>query len=269
MVCDRDCYEGKAMLSQHRDGHRVFRRLGQGAIAVLGAIVLIAALLPGAVARNLPGRRVAAGTRGECLIAEPGQQEPLPLLTLLPASNLSLTAQAQPEFFWFNPPMLGHAVLFQLHAVDADLKNPQLLYERKVEVGDRVGIHSLQLPTDESVPPLAVGQLYRWSLTPLCSEDAERNLVWRVTGWLEPIVPPDKPIMGTLEQQVVATAGADRWLDAFSLLRKATCTASPNPNPAVRDTWLTLLDQLDLEQTRIDLTLLKQQTIAHLDSLCQ
>lgn len=257
------------MLNHHTDSHRSLRWLRQGAIAVLGAAMLIAALLPSAMARNLPGRRVAAGTRGECLIAEPGQSELLPLLALLPASNLSLTTQAQPEFFWFNPPMLGHGVLFQLHVVDADLKNPQLLYEREVQVGNRVGIHSLQLPTDGSVPPLAMGQLYRWSLTPLCSEDAERNLVWRVMGWVEPIAPPDKPLTGTLEQQVVAAAKADRWLDAFSLLREATCTASPNPNLVVRDTWLTLLDQLDLEQTRIDLTLFKQQAIAHLDSLCQ
>ncbi|WP_448572837.1 DUF928 domain-containing protein [Trichothermofontia sp.] len=257
------------MLNQHTYGHWVFRWLGQGAIAVLGAVLLITALLPSAMARNLPGRRVAAGTRGECLIAQPGPQEPLPLLILLPATNLSLTAQAQPEFFWFNPPMIGEAVRFQLHAVDANRQNPQLLYEHQVEVGDRVGIHSLPLPTDGQVPPLVVGQLYRWSLTPLCSEEAERNLVWRVTGWIEPITPPAEPIAGTLEQQILSTAEAERWLDAFSLLREATCAVSPNPNPVVKDTWLTLLDRLDLEQTRIDLPLLKQQAIANLDTLCQ
>lgn len=240
-------------------------------MAGLGAALLTMAILLPAWAqhRNLPGRRVAAGTRGECLIAQPGQQAPLPLLTLLPASNLSFTTRPYPEFFWFNPQMLGQTVVFQLHAVDDNLNVQALLYESPVVIGDRGGIHSLQLPTDGSVPPLRVGQLYRWSVTPQCYDEAERNLVWRVMGRIEPIAAPAPPESGTLEQQALAAVQADRWLDAFSLLKQASCEGSPTPQPEVTNSWRDLLDQLHLEQTQVDLPRFKQQAIANLNSLCE
>ncbi|WP_448563207.1 DUF928 domain-containing protein [Trichothermofontia sp.] len=243
----------------------------QLALVGLGTVLLVTTLLLPAVAqrRNLPGRRVAAGTRGECLLVQPGQQTSLPLVTLLPASNLSFTTQAQPEFFWFNPKMLGQTVVFQLYAVDDHLQGQRLLYESPIAIGDRVGLHSFQLPTDGSVPPLAVGQLYQWSITPQCSDEAERNLVWRVTGWVEPIAPPEAPATGSLEEQALAAAQADRWLDAFSLLKQAMCEAPRPAQPAVIETWTTLLDKLQLEQAQIDLPLLKKQAIAGLDSLCE
>jgi len=239
-------------------------------MAGLGTILLTAALLHPTLAqgRNFPGRRVAAGTRGECLIVAPGQQDSLPLVVLLPDSNLSLTTQAHPEFFWFNPPIVGQAVVFELRAVNANLQSQQLVYTTQVPIEPPGRLHGLQLPDDGSVPPLEVGQLYRWSVTPLCSEEAERNLVWRVTGWVERIAAPDTPPGGTAAQQALAAAAADRWLDAFSTLKQAMCQA-PATQSANADTWTTLLDQLHLESLQIDLPQLKQQAIAHLDSLCE
>ncbi|UZQ53833.1 DUF928 domain-containing protein [Trichothermofontia sichuanensis B231] len=238
-------------------------------LAGLGAALLTIAIGLPAYARKLPGRRVVAGTRGECLIAQAGQQASLPLLTLVPASHLSLTTRPYPEFFWFNPQLLGQTVVFQLHAVDHNLNTQRLLYEKPVMIGNRVGIHSLQLPNDGSVPPLQVGQLYRWSVTPQCYNEAERNLVWRVMGWVEPIAAPGTAESGTLEQQALAAAQADRWLDAFSLLKQATCEALPSRQSAVTDSWWHHLDQLDLEQTQIDLPRFKQQAIANLNLLCE
>ncbi|MFE4108094.1 DUF928 domain-containing protein [Almyronema epifaneia] len=163
-----------------------------------------------------PGRRVGGGTRGGCAFGNPAR-----LTALLPDSNLGLTTQPYPTFYWFVPQNSAQLVEFSLYRAETTAAERQLVY-RSTFVPDRAaGIASLKLPESVGLPPLALEQDYQWSVALVCNAEARQQDL-RVDGWIQRI-DPTADLAAQLAREPVAAHAAlyaanGLWFDAIAQL---------------------------------------------------
>jgi len=174
-----------------------------------------------------PARRVGGGVRGtldsKATCVTDDRQE---LTALLPKTEVSLTTQEYPMFFWYVPPASPTMIEFAL----IDDSNGQIIYQTKVKTDAAVGIISLSLPENSGLPPLEIGKDYYWSFSIMCDP-----LNWRVNPTVEGLirrVEPSANLMQNLTEadgieRVAVYANAGIWHDTIAEL--ATLRRS-NPN---------------------------------------
>lgn len=165
-----------------------------------------------------PGRRVGGGTRGGCAFGNPSR-----LTALLPESNLGLTTQPYPTFYWFIPQNTAQFVEFSLYRAEAaaTTEQQQLVYRSTFAVSGAAGVASLKLPESAGLAPLELGQDYQWSVALVCNADARQQDL-RVDGWVQRLEPTDdlaaQLATEPASSQVALYAANGFWFDALDQL---------------------------------------------------
>lgn len=193
--------------------------------------------------RSAPSSTAGGASRGGCIESEGV------LTSLMPPTNLALTATGYPTFFWYVPKSSAEALEFKL----LDSKNGQVIYQKTLAVPENAGIVSFTLPKNELSKPLEVGQMYHWFLTMQCPPNPNEELPEKsgnviVDGWvertelnpnlvnqLENAVPSDRPAL---------YAAAGIWHDSLTTLVELLREKPDDSN--LKNQWKKLLDSAGL-----------------------
>ncbi len=192
-----------------------------------------------------PARRVGGGVRGtwasqQTCVTDTQKQ----LTALLPKTEVSLTTQEYPMFFWYVPPTSPTIIEFDL----IDDSNGEIIYQSKIKTDAEVGIISLSLPENSSLPPLEVNKDYYWSFSIICD-----RLNWRANPSVQGLirrVEPSPSLVADLNsasgiERVTVYANAGIWHDTIAEL--ATLRRS-HPNDArLMLEWEELLRSVELD----------------------
>lgn len=191
-----------------------------------------------------PGRREGAGTRGpgNCYI---GSQS---LTALMPVDSFGATVAAYPTFSFYMPPIPSQ---IQPKQVEFELSDEEgnTVYATMFTTTGEPGIINLTLPADAGLPPLKVGQNYRWHFAVICAPQ-ERGRDLAVEGWIRRVelnAKLDSQLKQvSLKNRPNVYAGAEIWYDALTALAQLKRS---NPNdPAVTSEWAKLLQSVGLEK---------------------
>ncbi|MBD1860745.1 MULTISPECIES: DUF928 domain-containing protein [Trichocoleus] len=189
------------------------------------------------VKRRLPGRRVGAGTRGPC--TNPKQ----PLVALIPDTNLGLTAEKYPTFFWFIPPTPARTAEFVLNN-----EKKQEIYKTTFAITGSPGVINVTLPANATLPPLEVNKNYSWTFSLICNP-SDPSAVDFVQGWVQRVA-----LSRDVGNQLTKAAPRDRpaiyakegiWNDTLKSLSELR---RDNPRDrALTTDWETLLKSVGLD----------------------
>jgi Domain of Unknown Function (DUF928) len=206
--------------------------------------------------RGLPGRREGAGTRGPACV-----QDARPLTALLPQTNLGLTTDEYPQFFWYIPKTRAKTLKFSLFQGTEQDPTQALVYETTLTIPGTSGIMSFTLPKGEPVPPLALNKLYSWSIALNCAtDDAISNP--HIEGWVQRVALPT-----SLKNQLAKAKPSDRpqlfaqnqlWFDTVSSLATLRCQNPANPDTTA--SWKQLLKSVKLDKIADQSLQIKCQT---------
>jgi hypothetical protein len=174
--------------------------------------------------------------------------DPPLIAALLPQTNLGLTTSAYPEFFWFMPKTRARLAEFALYAVDNQKANRSLLYKTTFRITGNSGIASLPLPSDATLPPLAIAQDYHWSVSIICDpNDRKQDLT--VDGWVQRVAL--RPALAnqlnqaTPSERVNLYARNGLWFDTLKTL--AELRRSRPQDSQLQASWVELLKSVKLE----------------------
>ena len=185
---------------------------------------------------GLPGRREGGGTRGGCAAQQPA------LTALIPQTNLGLTLQDYPTFFWYVSPNTAAAAEFVL----LDESNAQV-YTAMLPLSNQSGLVQVSLPSDGSLPPLETGKLYHWYFSLIC-DPLDRSADQFTDGWVQKTQPSVE-----LAQQLETASNqakfalyseAGIWYDAVATL--VTLRQQQPTNAALAQQWQSLLESVGL-----------------------
>ncbi len=229
-----------------------------GIAACLSSIALtMAALSPPASAidfvppdRGRPGSREGAGTRrGPVAEDRCSYRGDRPLTALMPNTNLGLTADPYPTFFFYIPETDARMVEFFIEAEVEDgtgQKRYEEIYRTRIEITGEARTIALELPAAAGLAPLEEGREHYWSLMLLCTPQRE---IAYVDGWVERVAPPAS-LRSALESATAAErpslyAEAGLWYDTLEALAELQQADPTDPNWQ-RD-WANLLESVGLE----------------------
>jgi Domain of Unknown Function (DUF928) len=194
--------------------------------------------------RGLPGRREGAGTRSPACV-----QDVRPLTALVPQTNLGLTVQEYPQFFWYVPKTQAKTLKFALFQGSEDEPERVLVYETTLPISSS-GIVSFTLPKNaDKGSYLALNKDYHWSVTLNCNaEDTVVNP--QVEGWVQRISVSD-----SLSAKIAKAKPSDRpeifaqhqlWFETVSSLASLRCANSTSSSVAA--SWKQLLKSVQLDK---------------------
>ncbi len=217
------------------------KALGAVALVMLSCSPALALSFPAAQKKDgSPDRRRGAGSRGteECRVDT--AKSPF---AIAPDSNLSLTTQARPDFFWYVPATTAGTVIFKLE------DNGELLYRSEFQADGKEGIAQLSLPDGIGAVDLQVGKSYQWSVELNCDIDDIESMRFEFKSTISrkqasPELSSQLKVASSLNQaELYAENGI--WIDSLSALVDLQC------DPAMRDeglaAWSALLKSVDLE----------------------
>ncbi|MEM6252334.1 MAG: DUF928 domain-containing protein [Cyanobacteria bacterium P01_D01_bin.156] len=200
--------------------------------------------------QGLPGRRLGGGTRGPEVS---GYTPQMPLIALVPETNLGVTTAAYPRFLFYLPNAEG------IRKVEYVLRNEadELVYDTTVSVDSRSGIFSIDLASVEGLEPLQVDENYRWYFS-IIADDRAQDI--SVDGWTrrvdlhtwieEQTLTPDLAVrLSTappLEKAQLLYQEAHLWHDA-ALILEDLHQANPN-NQTIAKEWFSLLEAVNLTE---------------------
>lgn len=184
---------------------------------------------------NPPATAGGATRGGACL---KGTQR---FTALLPQSQIGLTLNSHPTFFWYVPQSSATTAQFLLMSRN----DSQVVYETTLNLPTKTGIVSFTLPA--TVKPLEVRQRYHWFLTINCNM-ADRNGNPSAEGWVEYTTPS-----AALSEKIQQTAASDLpnlyaeqgiWYEALTSLAQLR-QASPT-DATLTSSWERLLKSVGL-----------------------
>lgn len=224
-------------------GSPLLRAIAVGVVVSCGTAVWAAPYVP-PTGIGAPGRRESAGTRG-CVFGNPAQ-----LIALMPTANIGWTTAAYPRFYWYLPVNQAQFLEFTLSRVadEAAMDDAgEVIYSTRFAVTGESGLMSLQLPSTVSLPPLAVGDRYRWQVAVFCNPDSPNGDL-QVDGWIERHL-PDEALLTALKtasevEKADLYASQGYWFDAVQQL--ATLQTSYPDHPDISTRWSELLESVDL-----------------------
>ena len=190
-----------------------------------------------------PTRTEGGGTRSgnsDCSVA--GQS----LTALIPDTHFGVTVAAYPKFFVYVPAISSQAsppaAEFRLED-----KGGNAVYKSIFKTTGKSGIVTLSLPANGRVPPLKMGQDYKWSFSLICQPD-ERSQDITVEGWVRRV--PLNPMLNhqlqqaSPQQRVKLYAEEEIWQDALATLAELRRNY-PN-NATIKAYWEQLLSAAGL-----------------------
>lgn len=194
--------------------------------------------------RGRPGNRNGQGaaSRGlSCNKDIPASQ----LVALIPQSNLGLTVDDYPTFWFYNPYTANkfHSLVFQLYPLQGD--SP--VYQKQVLASQTSpGIIRLTLPKTAS--SLVVDHDYQWTLRVYCENPAEEQATQVYVQGMIRRIPVNPELEEALkaaknpQEQAAIYAKQGIWYNALTILGNLRLTASE-----VSEDWITLLEDVDLK----------------------
>ena len=195
--------------------------------------------------RGRPGRKGGTGSRGDCFALG------MPLTALVPTSNLGLTVNSNPTF-WFYVPYKPDDALSGEFSLQDEQNNE--VYRTPFTLPGTPGIVSISLPSTKA--PLEIGKRYRWYFKIYCplQESSEPSTPAFVQGWVQRVSLND--INPNLESQLKAGktplerialyAENGIWHEALTGLAELRRT-SPR-DVTLDDDWADLLRSVGLER---------------------
>jgi len=162
---------------------------------------------------------------------------------LIPDTNLGLTAEKYPTFFWFVPPTPARTAEFVLNN-----EKKQEVYKTTFAITGSPGVISVTLPAKATLPPLELNKNYSWTFSLICNP-ADPSAVDFVQGWVQRVA-----LSPEVDQQLAKAASRDRpaiyaaagiWNDTLKSLSDLR-RANPRDRTLTSD-WETLLKSVGLE----------------------
>lgn len=204
-----------------------------------------------------PRRTEPGGTRG------PTQGCPIDgnaLRALVPNTRFGVTVAGYPTFFVYMPAPLSRSSTLPVEFLLEDSQGKEI-YKSTFDSSGKSGILTLDLPRQAGLPPLRVGQDYRWSFAIRCQTN-ERSQDIVVEGWVRR-VELGSQLQTDLEQasperQVELYAQAEIWHDALATLIELR--RDKPSDSAVADKWIRLLSAAGLSDV------IKQSLISNSES---
>lgn len=169
-----------------------------------------------------------------------------PLTALVPSDRFGVTVAPYPTFFVYMPAASSPASPL---SVEFDLRdrNDNVIYKSTFKSSGKPGVLTLTLPSQAGLPPLAIGQDYKWSFSVICRSD-ERSQDMTVEGWVRRVelnsALKNQLRQASLPQQVELYAQAEIWQDALATLVQLR-RDNPN-NAAIKANWERLLSSAGL-----------------------
>jgi len=183
--------------------------------------------------------------------------------SLLPPSGIGKTIAKYPTFFWYVPKTDAWGIEFMLRNADKedvysakyafthDTEKTSSNYESKIAVGTP-GIISLTLPGLATypplLPPLEIGQQYRWILRIICQPSDPSGDIY-MEGVIErvPFNPLDEPFLtqATLEERLAFYVKERIWYETVGTLMELRRQRPDDQD--VTDAWNKLLKSVELE----------------------
>lgn len=201
--------------------------------------------------QGTPAKTAGGASRGQCLRAD--QAPPVPLTALVPALSTpntpepemkGLTVASVPSFFFYVPAESGKEAAFSLKD-----ENNNDIYQTKLPIEGKSGIVEIQLPAD--VPPLEIGQTYRWSFGIICEAKTPEQApeVVFVSGEIQR-TEPDSGLKSQLQaaqplKQAELYAKNGIWFESLHTLAQLRQTQPDDANLARQ--WEELLGSVGLE----------------------
>lgn len=172
-----------------------------------------------------------------------------PVVILVPETAKTLTASANPTFYWYLPPNNGAAVEFSL----ADAQNRKIyttqyiITENTLDPNNSDRIMGLQMPNTPSFPGLKTGQEYIWEVKLICNLN-EPNLQVGARGVIEriPIDPQLHSSLGiaSAENKLGLYANANLWHETINTL--INLRRQKPDDPEVKAAWQKLMESANL-----------------------
>ncbi|MEO1621011.1 MAG: DUF928 domain-containing protein [Cyanobacteria bacterium J06632_3] len=216
-------------------------------IAIAGLMTLSTLAEPGAadsptgiLRQGLPGRRISGGSRSPdaACLTTPNQ----PVVALMPKTNLGLTLQEHPTF-WFAIPGIAANKSLEFGLFDTD---GNLLHQQNIAVPSDAGITSIALP--ETAQTLDLETDYRWYLSVVCDPNSRaEDLV--VTGWVRR-VQADAELQqqlatATPQEKLSLYESSELWFDGLTTLAELR---NNQPSEQIEQQWTALFESVDLPQ---------------------
>ena len=148
--------------------------------------------------QGLPGRRISGGVRIEPSADSCFTNFDQSLVSVMPRTNLGLTAMSHPTLWFSLPETTGSkSGEFQL-LTELD----ELVYSTPIEMGDASGVSEFQLPP--AAPALAMDKNYKWRLSLACNHGSQ-SPVLGLEGWIRRV-----NISTALADQIAAASSEER-----------------------------------------------------------
>jgi hypothetical protein len=173
-----------------------------------------------------------------------GYFPPIPLIVLMPQSDMAITVAEYPTFFFYIPDV-------DLEGVRGELllrnEKDEEIYRAAFSLKVPDSILMVDLSGFPSFPPLEVGKSYRWyfAITVDPSDPTDDIVVGGEIQRVEPSSELQHKLDTALPQEKPAIYAANGiWQDALASLASLRC-ASPNDS-AIASDWTSLLQQVQL-----------------------
>ncbi len=164
------------------------------------------------------------------------------LTTLVPKSNIGLTATAFPTFYWYTPTNTYPIVQFSLYKVGAQGNSREEVYSSTVQASGKAGLSRISIPDQDTTLALVADVDYQWVVGLFCTRKGRNGLI--ANGWIR-FVPPSDKVAKQLSKakpkdKVDIFAEAGYWYDAVQTLAAAR-RAKPE-DKRLSQTWKTLFE---------------------------
>lgn len=173
------------------------------------------------------------------------------LTTLVPKSNIGLTATAFPTFYWYTPTNTYRIVQFTLYKVGASGSQRREVYSSTLQVSGKAGLSRLSIPDQETTVALEPGTDYQWQVGLYCSKKQRKGLV--ANGWIR-FVPPSEKIAKKIakakpKDKADIFAEAGYWYDAVQSL--SLSRREKPQDKRLTKAWRTLFESEAVQLTAI------------------
>ncbi len=182
---------------------------------------------------------VPGGSRGDtCAIGKSNQKNGA-IVKVLPKSNIGLTTQQRPLIMVYVPASTAQKAFFSIQ--DEDLNH---YYQTTLQLPEKAGVMEIKIP--DSVPALATGKNYQYSLAMICGIDLEPDDPL-TSGWIQRVQPKGNLVNQQPSVELASQLASDGiWFDAVSTL--AELRKSQPDNQSVVNSWQQLLNSAGLSE---------------------
>ncbi|MGB3758069.1 MAG: DUF928 domain-containing protein [Rivularia sp. (in: cyanobacteria)] len=179
------------------------------------------------------------GSRGESCAIGKASKSNSSVVKLLPKSNIGLTVEQHPSIMVYIPATTAQTAFFSIQ--DEDFNHH---YQTTLQLPKKAGVMEIKLP--DSVPALATGKSYQYSLVMICGEYLEPDSPL-VSGWIQRVQPKGNALLQKPSVELASKlAGEGIWYDAVSTLAELR-KSQPNNQSAI-NSWQQLLNSAGLSE---------------------